>query len=204
MVTKTLLLCLLSYLVGSIPWGVILTRLFSNVDVTSEGSGNIGASNVLRLAGKKLALFTLAGDFLKGAVPVLAATLWLDVSGWAGESLVCLVAFSAFAGHLFPIFLRFRGGKGVATAAGCFLVISPLAVLVSLLVYILVVCWSGYSSAGSLSASIILPGSVWLFSHSVPSTVCALTIAIAIYLRHAENIKNLLQGTERWSLHLKK
>ncbi|MBW1896086.1 MAG: glycerol-3-phosphate 1-O-acyltransferase PlsY [Deltaproteobacteria bacterium] len=196
MISKTVFLCLLSYLLGSIPWGVVLTRLFSDVDVTSQGSRNIGAFNVFRVAGKTLGLLTLAADVLKGAVPVLAATLWIGVPGWTGELLVCLVALSAFVGHLFPIFLGFKGGKGVATAAGCFMVISPFAFFISSLVYILVLCWTGYSSLGSLSAATILPGAIWLSSHSVPVTVCALTIAVAIYIRHAENIRNLLRGTE--------
>ena len=135
MISKTILLCLLSYLLGSLPWGVILTRLFSDVDVTSEGSRNIGASNVFRLAGKTLGLLTLAADVLKGAVPVLLATRWLGVSGWTGDLLVCLVALSAFAGHLFPLFLGFKGGKGVATAAGSLMVISPFAFFVSLLAF---------------------------------------------------------------------
>jgi glycerol-3-phosphate acyltransferase PlsY len=196
MIFKMLLLLPLAYLLGSIPWGVIFTRLFSDVDVRSEGSRNIGANNVFRLAGTKLGLLTLTGDLLKGAIPTLAATCWLDAFGWIQEVLVSLVALSAFAGHLFPIFLRFSGGKGVATASGCFLIISPLAFLVSLLVYVLVLCLSGYSSVGSLSAAAVLPGALWLATPSVPFMTCALIMAIAIYVRHAENVKQLFKGTE--------
>jgi glycerol-3-phosphate acyltransferase PlsY len=126
--------------------------------------------------------------------------LWLGVSDWKGELLISLIALSAFAGHLFPLFLGFKGGKGVATAAGCFLVISPLVFLVSVMIYILILCWSGYSSAGSLSAAAILPWVVWLAMHSVPITVCALIMTAIVFVRHADNIRRLLNGTEHSSL----
>jgi len=160
MILKAMLLLPFAYLLGSVPWGVILTRIFSDADVRASGSKNIGAYNVFRVAGKRLGLMTLGGDLLKGAIPVLVGISWLGVSDWKGEMLVCLVALSAFAGHLFPVFLGFKGGKGVATAAGCFLVISPFVFLVCVLVYVLVLCCWGHSSAGSLSASAILPGAI--------------------------------------------
>jgi len=200
MIFKTMLLLPFAYLLGSVPWGAILTRVFSDVDIRSEGSGNIGAYNVFRVAGKSLGLMTLGGDLLKGAIPVLVGIFWLGVSDWKGEVLVSLIALSAFAGHLFPLFLGFKGGKGVATAAGCFLVISPLVFLISVLVYVLVLCSWGYSSAGSLSAAAILPGAVWLATHSVPLTGCALIMAVIIFVRHADNIRRLLKGTEHSSL----
>ena len=196
MIFKTILLLPFAYLLGSVPWGVILTRIFSDVDVRSTGSGNIGAYNVFRLAGKTLGILTLLGDLLKGAIPVLVGVLWFVVSDWKGEVLVSLIALSAFVGHLFPFFLKFKGGKGVATAAGCFLVISPLSFLVCLLVYILMLCWWGYSSVGSLSAAVMLPGAVWLTTHSIPITGCALIMALMIFIRHADNIKRLLKGRE--------
>ncbi len=200
MIFKTMLLLPFAYLLGSVPWGVILTRVFSDVDIGSEGSGNIGAYNVFRVAGKSLGLMTLGGDLLKGAIPVLVGIFWLGVSDWKGEVLVSLIALSAFAGHLFPVFLGFKGGKGVATAAGCFLVISPLVFLISVLVYVLVLCSWGYSSAGSLSAAAILPGAVWLATHSVPLTGCALIMAVIMFVRHADNIRRLLKRTEHSSL----
>lgn len=200
MIFKTMLLLPFAYLLGSVPWGVILTRVFSDVDIGSEGSGNIGAYNVFRVAGKSLGLMTLGGDLLKGAIPVLVGIFWLGVSDWKGEVLVSLIALSAFAGHLFPVFLGFKGGKGVATAAGCFLVISPLVFLISVLVYVLVLCSWGYSSAGSLSAAAILPGAVWLATHSVPLTGCALIMAVIMFVRHADNIRRLLKGTEHSSV----
>jgi len=130
---------------------------------------------------------------------VLVGISWFGISDWNGEVLVCLVALSAFAGHLFPVFLGFKGGKGVATAAGCILVISPFVFLVCVLVYVLVVCCWGYSSAGSLSAAAILPGAIWLATHSLPITGCAFIMALLIFVRHADNIKRLLEGTEHSS-----
>jgi glycerol-3-phosphate acyltransferase PlsY len=202
MIFKTVLLLPVAYFLGSVPWGVVLTRIFSNVDIRSSGSGNIGAINVFRLAGKTLGLLTLGADLLKGAIPVLAGILWLGVSDWRGEILICLIALAAFAGHLFPLFLKFKGGKGVATAAGCFLVISPPAFLICLLVYVLMLCWWGYSSVGSLCAAALLPGIVWLTTHSIPISGCALIMAVMIFIRHADNIKRLLKGTEHSSHHL--
>ncbi|NVM57525.1 MAG: glycerol-3-phosphate 1-O-acyltransferase PlsY [Desulfobacterales bacterium] len=200
MTFKAILLLPCAYLLGSVPSGAILTRLLSDVDVRKTGSGNIGAYNVFRLAGIKLAIMTLIGDILKGAVPVLAAMYCLEVSDWKGEALVCLVALSAFLGHLFSVFLGFKGGKGVATAAGCFLVISPLVFVVCVLVYVLVLCAWGYSSAGSLSAAAVLPVAVWLATHSTPPTCLALIMALLIFVRHADNIKRLLEGTEHSAL----
>jgi len=200
MIRKAILLLPFAYLLGSVPWGVILTRIFGDVDVRAAGSKNIGAYNVFRVAGKRLGLMTLGGDLLKGAIPVLVGISWFGISDWNGEVLVCLVALSAFAGHLFPVFLGFKGGKGVATAAGCILVISPFVFLVCVLVYVLVVCCWGYSSAGSLSAAAILPGAIWLATHSLPITGCAFIMALLIFVRHADNIKRLLEGTEHSSL----
>jgi glycerol-3-phosphate acyltransferase PlsY len=196
MICKAVVLLPLAYLLGSIPWGVILTLTFGHVDVRAAGSKNIGAHNVFRVAGKRLGLMTLGGDVLKGAVPVLVAISWLGASDWKGEVLVCLVALSAFAGHLFPVFLGFKGGKGVATAAGCFLVISPFVFVICVLAYVLVLCCWGYSSAGSLTAAGILPGAMWLAAHSVPITGCALIMTVLIFVRHIDNIKRLLEGTE--------
>ena len=193
---KALLLLPLAYLLGSIPCGVILTRIFSDVDVRSTGSKNIGAYNVFRVAGIRLGLITLAGDLMKGAIPVMAGILWIGGQDWTGEAAVCLVALAAFAGHLYPVLLGFKGGKGVATAAGCFLVISPLTFLVCLLVYVLVVCCLGYSSAGSLAATATLPVAIWMTTNSFSITGCASIMAILIFIRHKDNIKRIIKGAE--------
>jgi glycerol-3-phosphate acyltransferase PlsY len=202
MISKAIFLPVLAYLIGSVPFGIILTRLFSDVDILKLGSKNIGAYNVYRLTGATLGLLTLAGDLLKGAIPVFISLHWIHVSGWQGELGVCIVALSAFTGHIFSVFLGFKGGKGVATAAGCFLVLSPFVFVVCLLTYLLVLCSFGYSSAGSLAAAAVLPFGIWLASHSVPLTGCAVIMAIGIFFRHKDNIKRLIDGTEHSSLRL--
>jgi glycerol-3-phosphate acyltransferase PlsY len=198
MTAKTFCLPLIAYLLGSVPWGLILTRFFADVDIRKAGSGNIGAHNVYRLAGTRLGLATLVGDILKGALPVLIASSWAQ-SGWRGDLWVCLVAFSAFGGHLFSAFLGFKGGKGVATAAGCILVMSPMTFFVCLLVYILFLCISGYSSVGSIAASASLAFAIWPATHSVPITACAAMMAAMIFWRHKDNIRRLLHGNEHSS-----
>lgn len=196
MIFKAISLLPIAYLIGSIPCGVLLTRLFTDIDIQRSGSKNIGAYNVFRLTGMKLGLMTLTGDMLKGAVPVLVAMCWAEPFDWKGELWVCTVALCAFAGHIFPVFLNFRGGKGVATAAGSFMVLSPAALLVCLLTYILVLCVFGYSSAGSLSAAAILPFAVWMASHSVLLTGTAVIVAVVVFVRHRDNIRRLIDGSE--------
>ncbi len=187
----------LAYMLGSIPFGLILTRIFTSVDIRQKGSGNIGASNVRRITGSVLGALTLAGDVLKGVLPVwFAITLTGSDNLW-GELYVSLVALSAFSGHLYPVFMKFKsGGKGVATAAGCFIVISPVACFVAILVFIMFVCLCNRSSAGSLAAAATLPVAVWTATHSSVITGCAVVTAILIYIRHVENIKRILTGTE--------
>ncbi len=188
---------MLAYLFGSIPWGLILTRRFTPIDIRKQGSGNIGATNVRRLAGTPLGLLTLAGDLLKGAIPVYFAGRVVGFEPNLQACFVSTVALAAFAGHLFPLYLKLKdGGKGVATAMGCFLVISPISVLATLIVFLLVVCLSGRVSAGSLSAAAVLPVAVWWACQSKIFTACAGVVAILIFIRHAENIKRLLAGTE--------
>ena len=200
MTTKLILVPLLAYLIGSIPFGIVFTRLFSDVDIQQSGSKNIGAYNVYRLTGAKLGAMTLAGDLLKGAFPVLVAVLCIESAGWKADLWICIVALSAFTGHIASVYLGFTGGKGVATAAGCFLVLCPFVFLVCLLVYLLVVCLFGYSSAGSLSAAIVLVLAIWPASHSLPLTVCAAIMAFIIFLKHSDNIRRLIEGTEHSSL----
>ena len=186
-----------AYLLGSVPFGLILTKKFTSVDIRKEGSGNIGATNVRRLAGTKLGIFTLAGDFLKGVLPVFIAGTITGCETEFSELYISVVAAAAFFGHLYPVFLKFQsGGKGVATAAGCFLIISPWAFLASIASFIIVTYGSRRVSAGSLSASVVLPVAVWFTGHSIYYTSCAVIISIFIFLRHRENIRRLLSGTE--------
>ena len=186
-----------AYLLGSIPWGVILTRKFTSIDILQNGSKNIGAANVKRVAGLKLALLTLAGDFLKGALPVFLALVTTDQGDFRWEMYVSLVAFCAFSGHLYPVFLKCRsGGKGVATAAGCFLVLCPIACCAAFLVYITVVWLFKRASLGSLVSSAVLPVAVWLATRSSVLTCFAVLTTAMIYCRHKDNIRRLLSGTE--------
>jgi glycerol-3-phosphate acyltransferase PlsY len=184
-------LVILGYLAGSIPTGLLVAEAFSDVDPRKEGSQNIGATNILRTAGKKLGALTLVGDCLKGLIPVLLA-LWLTGS----EVWVCLVALSAFAGHLFPVFLKFKGGKGVATALGVYLGIAPLAVLIDAGIFFGVVLKWKFVSLGSLTAAAVMPILIAILTKSKPYVFASLIIAGLIYYRHESNIRRLLAGSE--------
>ena len=194
---KFVILPLFAYLLGSIPWGLVLTRLFTSIDIRQLGSGNIGATNVRRVAGTTLGALTLAGDVLKGAFPVwLAVTITAPNELW-GEIYISLVAIAAFSGHLYPVYMKFKdGGKGVATAGGCFVVISPMACVVAILIFILFICLFKRVSASSLAAVAALPVAVWYVTGSGVLTGCAVVTAIFIYFRHIDNIKRLLTGAE--------
>ena len=190
-------LLLLAYLLGSIPWGLILTRVFARDDIRLKGSGNIGATNVIRETGVIPGLLTLAGDFFKGAVPVYLALLAFGPVGGGNDGYLLSIVLASFLGHLFPIYLKFRdGGKGVATAAGCFAVVSPAAVLAATAVFIAVLLMARRVSLGSLSAAAILPAAVWLAGDSAIMTAAAAIVAVFIFIRHRSNLKRLLTGKE--------
>jgi glycerol-3-phosphate acyltransferase PlsY len=194
---KLFVLPVFAYLLGSIPWGIVLTRLFSSVDIQREGSGNIGATNVVRIAGPTLGVLTLMGDMLKGGIPVWIAGVLVNSNGLWGEIYISLVALAAFSGHLYPVYMKFKkGGKGVATAAGCFAVISPAAFMVAILVFIMFICWLNIVAVASLAAAAVLPVAVWKATGSGVLTGCAVVTAIFVYFRHTDNIKRLLKGAE--------
>ncbi len=189
-------LSVFAYLLGSIPCGLILTKKFASIDIKQKGSKNIGATNVRRVAGATLGALTLTGDLLKGAFPVCLA-VYAMAGTLMGEIYLSVVALSSFLGHLYPLYTKFKGGgKGVATAAGCFIIISPIACIVAMLTFILFIFLSNRVSAGSLSGAAVLPVAVWLTNHSIPLTACAIITAIFIFFRHTDNIKRLLSGTE--------
>jgi len=189
------LLIIASYLVGSIPFGLVLGRA-AGVDVRGAGSGNIGATNVARLVGKKLGGLTLVCDALKGILPMVAAG-WLLESGSLRELWVPLCGGAAFLGHLYPIYLKFRGGKGVATALGIFLYLAPVAALVDLFLFVGVVYNWGYVSLGSLTAALLMPGLVWLLTGSVSKSLLALGVGVLIWVKHRENIARLMNHEEK-------
>jgi acyl phosphate:glycerol-3-phosphate acyltransferase len=185
-----------AYLLGSIPWGMVFARIFFGIDIRKKGSGNIGATNVGRVAGLKAGILTLFADAVKGTLPVFAA-LFMDVPvNWPEGLYPALVASAAFLGHLYPVFLRFKGGKGVATAAGCFLVLSPKAVLFSTVLFGIVSGFTRKASAGSLTAAVALPLLVWITARHWVFFACAVFFAGMIIGRHSGNIRRLLSRTE--------
>ena len=195
------LFVLISYLIGSIPFGLILSRV-TGVDIRKQGSGNIGATNVTRLLGKKLGALTLLGDVLKAVIPMLAAHWYFVNAGTEFgpndlDRIVSMCGGAAFLGHIFPIYLKFRGGKGVATALGVFIVLEPVAVLISLFIFVAVVYSSGFIALGSLLVSALLTLWIWLLGGTPNHVLLAFFIGVLIWIKHADNIKRLLAGTEK-------
>ena len=186
------LLTIGGYLSGSIPTGVILAKLFGTKDIRQEGSGNIGATNVYRVLGKGLGALTLGGDVLKGVIPVILACTLVDNEKW-----IAGVAFVTFLGHLFPVFLRFRGGKGVATALGIFLVIAPLMVPLAIISFVLVVMKWRYVSLGSLTASALMPIFLCVTGYPIVYVNLSLAMGCLIFYRHRGNIERLREGREK-------
>src|SRR5216684_4453069 len=193
----TLLIPLVAYILGSIPFGLILAKLFGRTDVRKEGSGNIGATNVARVAGPVAGILTLILDVAKGAAAVLLAPrLSQDSATW-----MMLAALAALVGHCFPVWLKFKGGKGVATALGVFLALCPLAALAALLLFALVVaCWR-YVSLGSISAAAAMPllmYFLWAPHHAPPLIIAfgSLAAALLVVYKHGANIQRLVQGEE--------
>jgi glycerol-3-phosphate acyltransferase PlsY len=192
-----LFLPLVAYLIGSIPIGVILSKRYGKVDIQKEGSGNIGATNVYRTLGKKLGILTLLGDVLKGLIPVLISFWLLEKEDTHKEIWISLTALMVVIGHCYPLFLRFKGGKGVATALGAFLAIDPRVVPVALIIFALTFYKWRYVSLGSLLAAGSMPVLVALTSGSKIYIILALTIVLLIFYRHRENIIRLREGKEK-------
>lgn len=193
---------LLAYLLGSIPFGYLLVRLLVGGDVRESGSGGTGATNVTRRAGKGVGVLTLLLDLLKGAAAVLVARALLGV-GVEAQWWVCAAGAAAVLGHVFPVWLRFRGGKGVATGLGVFLVLAPIATLCSFFVFVIVVGLWRYVSLGSIVAASLLPPAVWSLSAlgvsdraPRPLLVLSMLGAALIVLMHRANIGRLLRGEE--------
>jgi glycerol-3-phosphate acyltransferase PlsY len=185
-----------AYLFGSIPWGVLLARAFSAPDPRRQGSGNMGATNVARVGGLGLGLATLAADMLKGLVPVGLAWAMGPVALRSGL-LPIAVALLAFFGHLFPLYTGFRGGgKGVATAAGGFVLIAPIAVLLAAGAFVIVVCLFRRVSVGSLAAALVLPFAVHATGGPWAASAGAALASVFIFIRHSGNIRRLIAGTE--------
>jgi acyl phosphate:glycerol-3-phosphate acyltransferase len=197
------LIFLVSYFVGAIPFGYLVAR-WRGVDIMHQGSGNIGATNVGRVLGRPFGILVFLLDYAKGALPVLLASLWASAHelNLPLDSLPVTAAVAALLGHLFPIYLRFRGGKGVATAAGAVSVVLPAPALAALFVWIVVVLASRYVSLASLSAAAVLclfrltlTPQPWADAHRVVTLFC-LVVAVLIFVRHYANVGRLLRGSE--------
>ncbi len=184
------LMLLFGYLLGSVPIGFLLGSLFG-VDVRQAGSGNVGATNVARVVGKGQGLITLLGDVAKGFIPAFLS-LQLGLS----FAITSLVALAAFLGHLYPVFLRFQGGKGVATGLGIFLALAPMATVVVVFVFFFVAMVSRVVSLASMIAAGLAPIAFWFFSYPRPLIWLGLCIALLVIFRHWENIQRLVSGVE--------
>jgi glycerol-3-phosphate acyltransferase PlsY len=201
MLLAGILIAAIAYLLGSVPTGYLLVRLFCHEDIRSVGSGNIGATNVMRSGGKGLGAATFLLDMLKGAVPVL-------IAGWMApqfatavppQDFEALAAVVAVLGHMFPVWLGFKGGKGVATGFGVFLVTAPLAALSAFGLFIVILLISRYVSLASILAAASFPAFAWfLVRGDKPAGFVAaqIIVAVLIILKHHANIRRLVSGTE--------
>lgn len=190
MLTEIFLSCFFAYTCGSIPFGVLLAKKKS-IDIREHGSGNIGATNVARTLGKKAGLFTLVGDVFKGWLVVFLTSLWFEKT-----IVVALTGLAVFLGHLFSIFLKFKGGKGVATGLGVLSFIMPLPTLISATIFILCLNFSGYISLSSIFAAITLPVIGIYFKIPLPFIYLAVIFALFTLQKHHGNIHRLVEGTE--------
>lgn len=186
-----ILLISAAYLLGSVPTGIVIVRLFGGVDPRQSGSRNIGATNVGRTSGKLPGILTLAGDLFKGALPVFIAFRLAPT-----PLIVSLTGLAAFLGHLFPVYLGFKGGKGVATACGVMLIISPIATLLSAAVFIVTVLIKRYVSLGSILAAASLPVFLSFLTKGKPFVLLGAAISALVIIKHHGNIKRLAEGRE--------
>lgn len=193
-----LVLVIAAYLIGSIPFSLLLVRWVRGIDLRDFGSGNIGATNARRAAGTGWGIVALLADIAKGSLPVLGVLLciamdWIGDSGWIRLA----VGVAAIFGHIFPVYLRFKpSGKGVATTLGCFLVLTPMAAGIMVIVLITVVTLFRRMSAGSMAGVVSLPLSIWLIYQDPLAVGCALMVMVVVIIRHKDNIQRLRRGVE--------
>jgi glycerol-3-phosphate acyltransferase PlsY len=190
-----LILIVVSYFLGSIPFGYLIVSVKTGSDIRQTGSGGTGATNVSRRAGKAAGILTLVLDALKGSAAVFIAKILVadphHSMWWVG-----LAGLAAMLGHIFPVWLRFRGGKGVATGVGVFLVLAPLAVLVSGVIFVIIVWTTRYVSLGSMTGALGVPAFAWIFSYPAPTVITTLLSATLIIYAHRQNIQRLISHTE--------
>jgi len=183
---------LCAYLIGSIPFALLLARRFGGHDLHRIGSGNIGAANVLRASGVRAGIVVAALDIMKGAAGVLVAARMTSM-----ENAGAIAGLAAVVGHIYPVWLRFRGGKGVATACGVFSVLAPLAVPAALLAFVATIWATRYISLGSVAASLVLPPMAWATGAPEAVVFAACALATLIIFRHRSNLVRVRVGTER-------
>lgn len=187
----TLIALFVGYLFGSIPFGIILTRLAGGPDLRSIGSGNIGATNVLRTGNKKLAAATLFGDMLKGTVAVLVGAYFLG-----GPQAALAAGIGAFLGHLFPVWLGFKGGKGVATYIGVLIGVKASVALAFAVIWLGLAYLFRYSSLSALIASVVAPLLLWFWAGMPQAALVMAALSVLLWIMHRENIARLLTGRE--------
>ncbi len=197
MLSQTLYFALGAYLLGAVPFGKIIARMAAQVDITQRGSKNIGATNVARELGLKWGLLTLACDVLKGLVPIFVFSVCSFTGDISSQMALAVVSLCPLLGHQFSIFMGFRGGKGVATALGIYLALSPIACGLGLLVFLLVVLKWDFISLGSMVSAGSIPIFLTLFNQPKPVVLASLVMAALIYFRHGENVLRLITGEER-------
>ncbi|HEX5601527.1 MAG TPA: glycerol-3-phosphate 1-O-acyltransferase PlsY [Pyrinomonadaceae bacterium] len=186
-----IILVVVAYLLGSIPFGYLIVRGKSGADIRETGSGGTGATNVSRRAGKAAGVLTLLLDAAKGCVAVLIA------KSFGGDDwVIAAAAIATLVGHIFPVWLGFRGGKGVATGVGIFLMLAPIALLCAGVVFVAIVLLTRFVSLGSITAAILIPVLVWVLSDSRPVLIAAVVGAALIVFAHRGNIQRLASGTE--------
>ena len=195
---------LIAYLLGSVNFAIIVTKLFKKGDIRDYGSGNAGMTNVLRTVGKGAAALTLLGDFLKGILAVLIMRLLMFLLCGVTDTALLdyFAALAALIGHLFPVFYGFKGGKGILVSAGAMLILSPWSLLLCLAAFLLFACLTRYISAGSLAAGATYPFGVMLVTYLTAGSIhwaevaLAAVIGLSVILMHHANIKRLINGTE--------
>ena len=183
----------LAYLIGSLSAAIITCKIMGLPDPRTTGSNNPGATNVLRIGGKKAAIFTLVGDLLKGLIPVVIVKLIFP----AESLLIALTALAAFLGHLFPVFFQFKGGKGVATALGCIIGLNLWVALCAFCVWLAIFLPTKISSLSALTAAIVAPIFLWLFDASASVVIAIIIMDVLLIIRHKENIQRILKGEEK-------
>jgi len=197
MLSQTLYFALGGYLLGAIPFGKIIAQVAAKIDITQRGSKNIGATNVARELGLKWGLLTLCLDVLKGLVPVLVFAAASAKGDMASQMALAVVSLCPLLGHQFSVFMGFRGGKGVATALGIYLALSPISCVLGLFVFLLVMLkWDFVSLASMVSAGSI-PIFLTLFRQPKPLVLASVIMAALIYFKHGENVLRLVKGEER-------